>query len=152
MASHFNYADTVWAGCNKKNTNKLQRTQNLAVKSILGMRKKESSKEALKKANLLPLDEKRKIHEAVYIHKGLSGKLPTAINREYQQHISLKCNRSANRRILTIPIHKTERFKNSPLYRTIKTWNNIPQHIKEIETTKAFRHNYQASLQIAYKL
>ena len=39
VASHLNYADTVWAGCNKQDQNKLQRTQNLAVKSILGMRK-----------------------------------------------------------------------------------------------------------------
>ena len=40
------------------------------------MKKLESSTYALKKANLLPLEDKRKVHEAVYIHKGLHGKLP----------------------------------------------------------------------------
>ena len=72
VASHLNYADTVWAGCNKRNKHKLQRTQNLAVKSILGMKKRESSKEALMKANLISLDDKRKVHEAVYTHKALN--------------------------------------------------------------------------------
>ena len=34
VASHFNYADTVWGGCGMKNKNKLQRTQNSAIKSL----------------------------------------------------------------------------------------------------------------------
>ena len=37
VASHFNYADTVWAGCQAKEKNTLQRTQNFAAKSMLGM-------------------------------------------------------------------------------------------------------------------
>ena len=152
VASHLNYTDTVWAGCNNQDKNKLQRTQNLAVKSILGMRKHESSKEALKKANLLPLDEKRKIHEAVYIHKGLNNRLPPSICRQYEQQKSLKNNRSAEKQILTIPIHKTERYKHCPLYRTIKIWNSIPLHIKEIEESSTFKRNYQKHLQQAFNM
>ena len=144
VASHFNYADTVWAGCSLSNQQKLQRTQNMAVKSMLGLKRRESSEQALKTANLLSLNEKRKIHEAVYIHKGLAGKLPTAISDEYKQHYSLKNNRSADRRILRIPKHKTQQYENSPLYRTIKTWNSIPQDIKNTETT--FKQTYQRHL------
>ena len=43
VASHFNYADTVWAGCSLSNQQKLQRTQNMAVKSMLGLKRRESS-------------------------------------------------------------------------------------------------------------
>ena len=151
VASHFNYADTVWGGLNAKNKNKLQRTQNAAVKSILGMHKKDSSVQALKAVKLLPLEQKRKVHEAVYIYKGISGELPTSIAREYQQHTSLKNNRSAKRSILTIPKHKTEQYKNSPLYRTIKVWNSIPAEFKEKEmTTNTFKKKYQAHLQAAF--
>jgi hypothetical protein len=146
VATHFNYADIVWGGCNIKNRNKLQRTQNLAVKSILGMSRKESSEDALKKSKLLTLEEKRKVHEAVFIQKGLSGKLPAAITRQYQQHLPHMQNRSADRKILVIPKHNTEKFKSSPLYRTIKTWNNTPQEIKEAGTT-TFKKKYQAHLQ-----
>ena len=142
VATHFNYADTVWGGCNIKNKNKLQRTQNAAVKSMMGMKKDEPSEEALKKANLLPLEEKRNIHEAVYIHKGLNGKLPKTITKQYQEQLSLKQNRSAERRILIIPKHKTEHFKSSPLYRTVKTWNAIPPQIKEAEIS-TFKQKYQ---------
>ena len=145
IASHFNYADTVWSGCSAQNQNKLQRTQNMAVKSMLGLKRRESSEEALKTANLLTLNQKRKIHEAVYIKKGLAGKLPTAINNEYNKQLSLKNNRSRDKVILTIPKHRTQHYENSPLYRTIKTWNSIPQEIKDKETT-AFKQAYQRHL------
>lgn len=148
VASHFNYADTVWAGCSAKNQNKLQRTQNIAIKSMLGMKREESSELALKKSNLLPLHQKRKIHEAVYIQKGLNDKLPAAISREYKKQLSLKANRSADRRILTIPKHKSKMFENSTLYRTIKTWNSIPQSIKDKDQeTATFKKAYQTHLQ-----
>lgn len=146
VASHFNYADIVWGGCNVKNRNKLQRTQNIAVKSILGMSRKESSEEALKKSKLLSLENKRKVHEAVFVYKGLSSKLPAAITRQYQQHLSHVEHRSADRKILVIPKHKTERYKCSPLYRTIKTWNDTPQEIKELGAS-TFKQKYQTHLQ-----
>ena len=146
VASHFNYADTVWSGCNQNSKNKLQRTQNCAIKSILGMKRREPSEKALKAANLLTLEEKRKVHEAVYTHKALSGKLPKAITEEYQQYTSTMNNRSAERKILSIPKHKTENYKNSPLYRTIKTWNNTPDILKKNTDTTIFKQNYQKYL------
>jgi hypothetical protein len=145
-ASHFNYADTVWGGCNSKNKNKLQRTQNAAIKSILGLKRLDSSTQALKKANLLTLDQKRKVHEGVYVHKALAGKLPQITCQRYQQQQSLKKHRSAEKQILTIPRHRTENYKNSPLYRTITTWNSIPHNIKTTETA-TFKNKYQAHLQ-----
>ena len=106
----------------------------MAVKSMLGLKRLDSSDEALKTANLLTLDQKRKVHEAVYIQKGLTGKLPAAVCREYKEYLPLRNNRSAMRKILTIPKHKTQQFENSPLYRTIKTWNSIPQNLKDTES------------------
>ena len=150
VASHFNYTDTVWGGCSKKNKNKLQRTQNAAVKSMIGMSKRDSTSEALEKAHLLPLEEKRKIHEGVYTKKALSGNLPTAICRQYNQQQSTMNNRSSSRKILTIPKHKTEHYKNSPFYRTITTWNSIPQEIKVAETS-TFKKKYQAHITSTYK-
>ena len=112
---------------------------------MLGMRKDTPSETALKQANMLPLQEKRKIHDAVYAHKALSGKQPIAIIKEYQQYKSLKNNRSAERLVLTIPKHKTENFKNSPIYRTIKTWNDVPQQLKHTENSD-FKRRYQSYL------
>ena len=149
VATHLNYADTVWGGCGSKNKNKLQRTQNAAVKSLLGMKKYDSASEALKKANLLPLEEKRKIHEGVYVHKALKGNLPTATCRKYKEQ--QMNNRSIVKKILTIPKHRRELYKNSPFYRTITTWNQIPQAIKNTETTTTFKNSYQKHKLKTYK-
>ena len=151
VATHLNYADTVWGGCGSKNQNKLQRTQNSAVKSLLGMKKHESASEALKKANMMPLEEKRKIHEGVYVHKALKGNLPTATCRKYREQQSQMNNRSTVKKILTIPKHRRELYKNSPFYRTITTWNNIPQEIKNSETTTNFKQRYQSHKLKTYK-
>ena len=146
VACHFNYSDTVWGGCSAKNKSKLQRTQNAAIKSIMGLKSRDSSTQALRKANLLTLEQKRKVHEAVYVHKALAGKLPQLTCQQYQQQQSLKNYRSAEKQILSIPKHKTENYKNSPLYRTITTWNSIPHSMKNTETT-TFKKNYQSHQQ-----
>ena len=151
VAPHFSYTDTVWGGCSRKNKNKLQRTQNAAVKSMIGMSKRDSSREALEKAHLLPLEEKRKIHEGVYAKKALCGKLPTAICRQYKQQQSTMNNRSTSRQTLKIPKHKTEHYKNSPFYRTVTTWNSIPQDIKDTEISTTFKKKYQAHITSTYK-
>ena len=146
IASHFNYGDTVWGGCNIKNRNKLQRTQNCVIKNMLDMKIRDSTKEALEKANLLTLQEKRQVHDAVYVKKALSDKLPANICLQYQKQQSRRTFRSAEKQILTIPKHKTENYKNSPLYRSIVAWNNTPTHIKTLDIT-TFKQKLQAHIQ-----
>jgi hypothetical protein len=146
VASHFNYGDTVWGGCDAKNGNKLQRTQNCVIKSMLGMKHKDSSTEALMKAHLLSLQEKRQVHDAVYVHKAITGKLPAGICQRYQYQMPLRNLRSADKQTLTIPKHKTENYKNSPFYRSITAWNNAPAEIRKLETL-TFKQKLQAHMQ-----
>ena len=147
VASHLKYADTVWSGCNARDKNRLQRTQNYAIKSLLGMKKQESATDALKRVKLLPLEDKMKIHEAVYIHKGLHNKLPRSICQQYEELKPQTQYRSSKQDLLKIPIHKTEKFKSSNIYRTVQTWNSIPFSIKQIENSSTFKINYQKYLQ-----
>ena len=118
---------------------------------MLGMKMRDSSKDALHKANLISLENKRRVHDAVYVHKALSGKLPTQICQQYQKQQSLKNFRSAEKKILTIPKHKTENYKNSPLYRSIVAWNNTPTDLKILETP-TFKQKLQAHIQKQMKL
>ena len=110
------------------------------------MKFKDSSEEALKKANLLSLDDKRKVHDAVYVHKALAGTLPDQVNQQYLKHRSSTSLRSAEKQTLNIPKHTHEKYKNSPLYRTIAAWNASPTDIRKKETT-TFKKQLQANLQ-----
>ena len=66
VASHLNYADLIWSGCNQGDKQKLQSVQNFALKSILDMKRSDSATQALQTLKYLNLEEKRKIHEAVF--------------------------------------------------------------------------------------
>ena len=112
----------------------------------MGLKTRDSSTNALQKAKLLNLQQKRQIHESVYVHKALAGKLPHPICQQYLQQQSLKNYRSADKQILSIPKHKTEHFKNSPLYRSIKSWNRTPDSMKKVETS-TFKKKLQSHLQ-----
>ena len=145
VASHLNYADVIWSGCTLENKQKLQTVQNFALKSILGKKKSDSATEALQTLKYLNLEEKRKIHEAVYTHKILAGKMPKNITKDYNELNSRLNHRSTEKSVLNIPIHKSSRYENSVLYRTVKTWNAIDPELKKKETP-SFKRSLQAQM------
>jgi hypothetical protein len=142
IASHFNYADIIWGGCTKKNQDKLQTTQNFAMRTILGCDRRSSAKEALKKLRYLNLQDKRQVHEAVFAHKAINEMQPQEINKKYKDLLPTGNTRSASRKTLHYPKHKTTLYERSPLYRTVTTWNKLSQQEK---TTKSqyFKKNVQ---------
>ena len=145
IASHFNYADIIWGGCTEKNKQKLQTTQNFAMRTILGTDRRSSSTQALEKLRYLNLDNKRKVHEAVFTHKAVNGLQPKEICEKYRELLPTGNTRSASRLIINNPKHKTSLYERSPLYRTIQTWNKLPLDLKTTPD-EAFKKNVQKSM------
>ena len=139
VVPHFTYADIIWNCCGKKNCKRIQQSQNFAAKSILGLSKRSSSTEALKRLELLPLEEKRNIHAAVYVKKALEGIGPPQTVNKYNQQKSRTDLRPG---ILQIPKHRTAQYEKSPFYSSIKVWNSIPNSIKDLKT-ETFKNNLQ---------
>ena len=125
----FNYADIIWGGCLKKQAKRLQVSQNFAVRSILGKSKYDSGKEALKELNLLNLEQRRVVHESVFAHKGLTGNLPKNVQNRYKLYLPKMSTRKSKHQKLNIPRHNLSKFKKSPIYRTIKSWNKAPVNL-----------------------
>ena len=125
----FNYADVIWGGCNKVQGKRLQTTQNFAARSMLGRRKYDSGKLALKDLKLLNLEQRRVVHESVFAHKGLSGKLPKNIQSRYKSFLPKLSTRRSKYNKINIPQHNLTKFKKSPIYRTINSWNKAPKEL-----------------------
>ena len=87
VTPHFLYADTIWGNCGTVNTNKIQQAQNFAAKSMLGITKYSSSSQALKKLELLPLTQKRKINTVVQVKKSLHQKISNSYIRITNAHL-----------------------------------------------------------------
>ena len=146
VASQLTYGDIIWSGCSESNKKKLQTVQNFALKSIIGMRKHDSASEAHRILKYLDLEEKRKIHQAVFAHKALNGKTPVPITKEYSDLKSYEDHRSAMKGNLKIPAHKKSIYQRSVLYRTVKIWNSTDPNIRKEETTR-FKQELQRTMQ-----
>ena len=146
ISPQFSYADVVWGGCLQKESDSLQRIQNFAAKSITGHRKYDSASNSLNQLNLLNLQQRRKVHETVFIHKALLQKSTANLNEQYNQYISTANTRQAEARKLTIPAHKTSKFERSPLYRTILSWNRCPPNLT-FDSIKSHKNSLQKFMQ-----
>ena len=145
ISPKFDYADIIWGGCSVKNEKYLQSAQNYAVKSILGKRKYDSGSEALKELKLINLKKRRMVHEAVFAHKSLTGKTTKTIYNRYNHYKSKFNTRNSCKNKLNIPQHNSTKYKKSPLYRTIKSWNkSLP--VLDLGNIKNHKETFQKSL------
>ena len=141
----FSYGDIIWGGCTKKDSEKLQRVQNFAAKSITGNRKYDSASASLKKLKFLNLEQRRQVHQTVFVHKALTEKNTAAINKLYTSHLSSANTRRAENKKLTVPKHRTTRYEKSPLYQSITSWNQTPINLP-IGNIKQHKHLLQQHL------
>ena len=150
IASHFNYADIIWGGCTQKNKDKLQTTQNFAMRTILGTDRRSSAKEALEKLRYLNLEGKRQVHEGVFAHKAINGNHPEEICKQYRVHMSSSNTRSAARLVLNKPKHRTALYERSPLYRTIQSWNTLPLETKMTPAPRFKKELQELKINMSY--
>jgi ribonuclease P/MRP protein subunit RPP40 len=145
VTPHFSYGDVIWGGCGAINTKRLQVTQNYAVKSMLGMKKRDSATAALTRLRLLNLTQRRKVHEVVFTHKALTRKQPENLHNMYEAQLPTRNTRAATNNKLNVPKHTTTTYQQSPFYSTVSTWNSIPSDL-QYETTLQLKTQYQRNL------
>ena len=141
VASQLSYADIIWGGCSEGNKDKLQLVQNFSLRSITG---KSSATEARKSLNFLDLEEKRKVHYGVYGYKLANGLAPTNQTAKFNQ-LKPNSRRLQESGIMKPPIHKTQQYEMSTLYKTIETWNQIPAEIKTSKNLPIFKGKLQSN-------
>ena len=56
------------------------------------------------------------------------------------ERVSRQCNN------FEIPVHKTEMFKNSVKYNTVKLWNELPVEIRKCESFSQYKFKLQQHL------
>ena len=146
VVPHFDYADVIWGGCSIEMSRKLQITQNFSIKSITGAKKYDHVTESFEKLKFLNLKQRRNIHEVVFAHKSLLGNHPNEICQMFLQQCPTSNTRGSHAALLNIPTHKTQKYQNCPFYRSIKSWNDVPENISTGAKTKLFKKEYQRHL------
>ena len=110
ISPNFDYGDVLFGGCSIKNSKRLQRVQNFAIKSITGNRKHDSATKSFQELKLLNLQQRRKVHESVFIHKAISKNSSRNLQEEYSNYQPKAQTRRYTSGKLIIPTHNTSKF------------------------------------------
>ena len=96
---------------------------------------------------MMPLQEKRKVHLGVLVHKLRGEKGPTQLIDDYTRDASNHQyqTRAKTRGDMITKTRNTVRFERSTIHRATETWNSIPEQIRNIDNTSNFKRTYQAS-------
>ena len=139
VASQLSYADIIWGGCSEENKKKLQTVQNFSLRSITG---KESATEARESLKFMTLEEKRNIHYGVNGYKLTNGLATTNQTTEFSKHKATS-KRLQQKGLMKPPVHRTQQFEMTTMYKTIIEWNKIPTKIKACESLPTFKTKLQ---------
>ena len=154
VTPHFSYCDTVWGGLSKRASADLQKAGNFAAKSMLGLRKRASATQALIKLNMMPLEEKRRVHLGVLVHKLRNNIGPTQLVKRYNDMAISRHQHNTRFRArgdMVAVTHNSTRYERCTLIRATQTWNSIPGHIRNLDNSSNFKRKYQAHLLDVFK-
>ena len=148
IASRINYCDMIWDKCTINSRNKLQSIQNRCARTILGSRPGTSAPPLLKQLGWITLENKRKLHKCVLMHRLLKGNGPKVLVDRISKyiHTSKRTTRSATSNNLVTVAHNTNYLAKSYFYDTMKMWNNLPPALRAIENSNTFKENLQKHL------
>ena len=153
VVPHYNYGDIIYDGCSASARDQIERSQNYAAKALLGRSKFSSATNALLELNWIPLSQRRKIHQGVFVHKALHNKsshhATTSIKNLLPHHSYSTRQKQDN--TLNSRTHSTTRSEKSVIYRSTHAWNSFPRQIRGIEDTKKFKDSLQMFFIDKYK-
>ena len=137
IASNFHYCPVAWIFCGKRNSDKLEKIQERALRFVYSDYSSEYT-DLLKRGNLLSLATYRIRFLAIEMYKCMNNLNPQYLNNVFEINTTPYAMRDSIR--LKLPKYDTVRFgHNSFRYYGSKIWNAIPTDIKGSETLLIFK-------------
>ncbi|KAK3919795.1 putative RNA-directed DNA polymerase from transposon BS [Frankliniella fusca] len=123
---HLEYASVLFTDISDTNHTKLQRLQNACVRFITGVSRFAHISPFYQQLNLLTLHSRRIIAIATLTIKIIKYQSPKYLYHNFK-FISTHSSRSTRSHslMLSVPIHRTEKFHNSFLVQASKIWNDL---------------------------
>ena len=138
IMSHFNYCPLTWHFCGEKNTKKIEKIQERALRFIY--RDYDSSYESLLLKSQLPSLKVRRLRAiALEAFKILNNLSPVYLNDLLTfKNLSYSFRYT---KTVEIPQVRTNRYGTMSFRSTAaKMWNNLPQHFREITSYNVFKN------------
>ena len=126
------YSSSVWSNTSKKNISKLQSVQNFAARVITGIRKYD---------HVTPI-----LRDAVMTFKCMKGLAPPYLCDKFEMRSKIHSVNTRNKDKLDIPRYNSASGQRTFHYRAVSIWNELPNHIKDIDTLDRFKLEYKCHL------
>lgn len=139
VSPHFDYCATVLWQTSEENMDKMQVLQNNAMRSILNCRRRASKRFMLRKIGWLDVRQKIELNVCVMIKKILNGEQPSYMSEDVQFARNVHNYPTRNRENFYIPTVFSEFCAKSLSHSGFQFYNNLPDHVKCIEKTNAFK-------------
>ena len=140
------YCSSVWSNTSKKNISKLQSVQNFAARVITGIRKYDHVTPILQQLAWLPVECMLKLRDAVMTYKCLKGLAPPYLCDKFQMRSKIHSVNTRNKDKLDTPLYNSASGQRTFHYRAVSIWNELPNHIKDIDTLDRFKIEYKRHL------
>ena len=140
---HFDYCSVVWGNCNKTLADKLQKLQNRAARVLKFSSYDTSADPLIRQLGWNKLDNQRKFHKAVMVHKSLHGLAPDYLCSMFTDRSSITSYSLRDTEgKLAIPKPRTDYLKNSFSYSGAMLWNSLPMDLRQANTLSKCRRGY----------
>ena len=139
IAANFNYCPISWMFCGKKNTSKLEKLQERALRLVF-CDQNSSYDDLLKRGNFLSLKAYRIKCLAVEVFKCVHGVNPTYLKRLFTEPLA-NYNLRDRRRLNQPRFHTYTYGFRSFRYSGSKLWNSLPRAIRNTNDINEFKKN-----------
>ena len=137
---HFIYGVSVWGGCYVTTLKPLKTLQNRLMRAIAGADYRASAEPIYRRFRLLKFEQIYRFMTEAYVYKSLSSGLPSIFEHRNQ---SVHLTRESTRNLLTIPRVFTTQSGQSIRVSGPKTFNSIPQTIREVSSYNTFKLKFK---------
>ncbi|CAB4042409.1 Hypothetical predicted protein, partial [Paramuricea clavata] len=94
----------------------------------------------------LPVECVLKLRDAVTTYKCLKGLAPSYLCDKFQMRSKIHSVNTRNKDKLDIPLYNSASGQRTFHYRAVSIWNELPNHIKDIDTLNRFKIEYKRHL------
>ena len=144
MLPQFDYLDIIWSKTHKNKLHELDVLYKKVAKIALNVDKRESSMEVYKNMAWLPLHLRRQLHLSTYVYRIINEECPHHFVNTFN-YISGGSRDGKNCNLYTKKSKSHKEF----FYLGAKSWNVLPQHIRESPTVKKFSTVYKNHLMLS---